>query len=80
MSDGTSTRDRRITKPCFRTCSTGRSRSQAPLYLYALQPITKRPEGTFGRLRYFLGGNRPSQTAHLVLSLNRIHGPRLESR
>ena len=25
-------------------------------------------EGTFGRLRYTLGGDRPSQTAHLTLS------------
>jgi len=29
-------------------------------------------EGTFGRLRYSLGGDRPSQTAHLSLSPNRI--------
>ena len=27
-----------------------------------------RHEGTFGRLRYLLGGDRPSQTAHLTLS------------
>jgi len=27
LSDGTSTRNRRITKPCFRTCSTCVSRS-----------------------------------------------------
>src|SRR5215210_3991247 len=31
LSDGTSTCYRRITKACFRTCSTCRSRSQAPL-------------------------------------------------
>jgi hypothetical protein len=36
MSDGPSTRNRRITKTYFRTCSTYRSRSQAPFYLYAL--------------------------------------------
>ena len=80
MSDGTSTRNRRITKPCFRTCSTCRSRSQAPLYLYALRLITIQPEGTFGRLRYILGGNRPSQTARLKLSPARIHGSGLEPR
>jgi hypothetical protein len=74
MSDGTSTRNRRITKPCFRTCSTSRSRSQAPFYLYAQRLITKQPEGTFGRLRYRLGGNRPSQTAHLTLSPTPIRG------
>ena len=40
--------------------------------------ISIRAEGTFGRLRYFLGGDRPSQTAHLTLSRHRIHGGRLE--
>ena len=29
-------------------------------------------------LRYLLGGDRPSQTAHLTLSPGRIHGPRLD--
>ena len=29
-------------------------------------------EGTFGRLRYRLGGDRPSQTTHLTLFLIRI--------
>ena len=37
-------------------------------------------EGTFGRLRYCLGGDRPSQTARLTLSQTRIHGIRLESQ
>ena len=67
LSDGPSTRNRRITKPCFRTCSTCMSRSQAPLYLYTLRTITDRAEGTFGSLRYALGGDRPSQTTHLTL-------------
>src|SRR6266581_7747112 len=30
------------------------------------------PERTFGRLRYSLGGDRPSQTTHLALSACRI--------
>ena len=30
--------------------------------------ISNHPEGTFGRLRYSLGGDRPSQTAHLTMS------------
>ena len=30
--------------------------------------ISNHSEGTFGRLRYSLGGDRPSQTAHLTLS------------
>ncbi len=28
-----------------------------------------RPEGTLGRLRYLLGGDRPSQTTRLAASL-----------
>ena len=78
MSDAPSTWRRRITKPCFRICSTHRSHSQAPLYLYALRTIANRAEGTFGLLRYFLGGDLPSQTAHLALFLAQIHGTRLE--
>ena len=31
-------------------------------------------------LRYFFGGNRPSQTDPLTLSLDRLHGTRLEFR
>ena len=40
--------------------------------------ISNHSEGIFGRLRYFLGGDRPSQTAHQTLSLYRIHDTRLE--
>ena len=80
MSDGASTCNRRITKPYFRTCSTCQSRSQAPLYLYALRTISNRAEGTFGRLRYILGGDRPSQTTRLTLSTARIHGAVLEAQ
>ena len=54
------------------------SRSQAPLCLYTLRTITDRAEGTFGRLRYILGGDRPSQTTRLTLSLCLIQGTRLE--
>ena len=78
LSDGISTHYRRITKPYFRTCSKCLSRSQAPFCLCTLRTISDRSEGTFGRLRYFLGGDRPSQTAHLTLSPDRIHGRRLE--
>src|SRR5665648_686960 len=56
LSDGPSTRYHRITKPYFRTCSTCMSRSQAPFCLYTLRAISDRAEGTFGRLRYSLGG------------------------
>ena len=72
LSDGPSIRNRRITKPCFRTCSTCMSRSQASLCLYALRMITDHAEDTFGSLRYSLGGDRPSQTTHLSLFLYRI--------
>jgi hypothetical protein len=77
MSDGPSTRNRRITKPCFRICSTYVSRSQAPLCLYTRRTIAKRAEGTFGLLRYSLGGDRPSQTAHHALFRPRIHADQL---
>ena len=74
MSDAPSTRKRRITRPCFHTCSTYRSHSQASLYPYALHAIANRIEEAFGLLRYSLGGDRPSQTTHLPLFHTRIHG------
>ena len=42
--------------------------------------ISVRTEGTFGRLRYSFGGDRPSQTAHLTVSPDQIHGRRLENQ
>ena len=41
----------------------------------ALRPIAIRPEGTIGRLRYSLGGDRPSQTPHQPRSPARITAP-----
>ena len=70
----------RITKSYFRTCSTRRCRSQAPLCLCALRMVSDHPEGTFERLRYPFGGDRPSQTPRQTLSPGRIHGRRLEAR
>ena len=78
LSDDHSILNRLITKSCFRTCLTCRSRSQTPLYLYTLRMISNHSEGIFERLRYSLGGDRPSQTTHQTLSLYRIHGTRLE--
>ncbi len=78
LSDGPPTRYHRITKPDFRPYSTCRSRSQAPFCLCTLRTISDRSEGTFGRLRYFLGGDRPSQTAHLTMSSHQFHGVLLE--
>ncbi len=78
MSDGSSISNRRITRPWFPICSTCMSRSQAPLCPYTRRMITDHAEGTFGCLRYDLGGDRPSQTDPQALSPIRIHGPRLE--
>ncbi len=74
LSDGPSIRRHRITKTCFRTCSTCLSRSQAPLCLCTRRLVSDQPEGTFARLRYSLGGDRPSQTTHQTLSPTRITG------
>ena len=79
LSDGTSTCYHRITKSCFRICSTCRSRSQALLCLYTRRMITNHAESTIESLRYNLGGDRPSQTTRLAVSLYRIHGRRLEA-
>ncbi len=73
LSDGPSIRDHRITKPWFPTCSGCLPHSQAPLCLCTQRLISKQPEGTFARLRYLLGGDRPSQTTHLTLSLCLLH-------
>src|SRR5579859_822574 len=72
VSHGPSTRCRGITQPDFRLCSACPPRSQAPLCLYTRRWVSIPPEGTFGRLRYLFGGDRPSQTAHLPLSPSRI--------
>nr|CBX28563.1 hypothetical protein N47_G38870 [uncultured Desulfobacterium sp.] len=72
MSDGPSIQNRRITKTYFRTCSKCLSRSQAPLCLYTPRLVSNQPEGTIARLRYSLGGDRPSQTTHQTLSFAQI--------
>ena len=76
LSDGTSTSHRQITSPDFRPCSTCLSHSQAPLCTYTRHLITNQDEGTFGRLRSLLGGDRPSQTTHQALSVNQIMAQR----
>ena len=78
LSDGPPTRYHRITKPDFRPCSTCLSRSQTPFCLCTLRMVSIHAEGIFGRLRYSLGGDRPSQTAHLTLSRPQFHEARLE--
>ena len=69
LSDGPSTRDHRITMTYFRICSNCHSRSQASLCHCTRRPISDRSELTFARLRYSLGGDRPSQTTHHAGSL-----------
>ena len=80
LSDGISTHYHLITNSDFRLCSTCWSHSQAGLYVYTHCAISVRTELTFERLRYSFGGDRPSQTAHLTLSPDRIHGRRLDTR
>ena len=72
LSDGPSTQNHRITMTVFRLCSTCQSRSQAGLCHCTLRTISDRSEPTFARLRYFLGGDRPSQTTHHTMSCCRI--------
>ena len=42
--------------------------------------ISIHAEPSFERLRYILGGDRPSQTARLTVSPDRFHGRRLETQ
>ena len=78
LSDGPSTRDHRITMTVFRLCSTCQSRSQASLCHCTRGLISDQPELTIARLRYSLGGDRPSQTTHHTLSRASIQKPRLD--
>ena len=80
LSDGISTHYRLITNSYFRICLTCWSRSQVGFCVYTHCAISVRAEPTFERLRYSFGGDRPSQTARLTLSPNRIHGCRLDTR
>ena len=78
LSDGPSTRNHRITMTDFRLCLTCRSCSQAGLCHCTQQLISDQLEPTFARLRYSLGGDRPSQTTHHAGSQPRIHGAWLD--
>jgi len=80
LSDDPSIQNRRITKADFRPCSRCPSRSQAGLCLYTRSVVSNHAEPTIARLRYILGGDRPSQTTHHALSRCRIHCSRLEAR
>ena len=47
------------------------SQSSALLPLHSVRPVTNRPEGTFGSLRYAFGGDHPSQTTRQARSSHR---------
>ena len=68
LSYGPSIRDRKIIMSDFRPCSSCRTRSQASLCHCTRGTISNRAEDTLERLRYSLGGDRPSQTTRLPLS------------
>ena len=72
MSPGISTHSQRITRSDFRLCLIRRSHSQACLCPCTQQLVSNQPEQTLERLRYLLGGDRPSQTTHLPRSPLRI--------
>ncbi len=80
LSYGPSTQNHRITRSDFRPCSRCLSHSQASLYPCTQRTVTVRAELTFERLRYRLGGDRPSQTARLPLFSGSIQSAELESR
>ena len=80
LSDGPSTWNHRITMTDFRLCSNRRSRSQAGLCHCTQRLISDQSEPTIARLRYSLGGDRPSQTTHHAGSRTWLHRPRLDIR
>ncbi len=59
---------RRITRPTFVPVRLVGLTVKLSYCLYTRRTVSKRAERTFARLRYLLGGDRPSQTAHLKLS------------
>ena len=78
LSDGPSMWNHRITLPCFRTCSTCLSPSQARLCQCTLRTVAIRAERTLGSLRYSFGGDHPSQTTHQAVSFLRKLEPRYQ--
>lgn len=80
LSDGPSTWNHRITMADFRLCSTCLSCSQAGLCHCTRRAISDRSEPTIARLRYTLGGDRPSQTTRHAGSRLRMNGARLDAR
>ena len=65
-----STQSHRITITDFRPCLICQSYSQASNILLRLKIGINQFKLTFARLRYYLGGDRPSQTTHYAMSKN----------
>src|SRR6476619_1890412 len=80
LSDGPSTWNPRITMTDFRLCSARQPCSQAGLCHCTRRLISDQPEPTIARLRYSLGGDRPSQTTRHTGSRALLEGPRLDAR
>ena len=55
------------------------SQSSSLVPLHSVRVVSIHPEGTIGRLRYALGGDRPSQTTPLALSRWRLNAQRLDA-
>ena len=64
LRHGPSTRYRGITTAHFRACAACLPCSQAPLCRCTCLWVAIPHKGTIARLRYSLGGDRPSQTTH----------------
>jgi hypothetical protein len=79
LIDDPSIRNRQFTMTDFRLCSSCTTHSQARLCHYTLRMISNHSERTFVRLRYSLGGDRPSQTDHQTLSPG-LHIRRLDNQ
>ena len=77
LSDGPSTQNHRITMTVFRLCSTCQSHGQAT-YHCTLRTISDRSELTFARLRYYLGGDRPSRLPLQCLDMD--NGNQLDAK
>ena len=65
-------------KPCFHLARLVGLAIKPAICFCAYRAIANRTKLTFARLRYRLGGDRPSQTAKLALSSVLFQGSKLE--
>ncbi len=75
LSDGHSTLGRRITRTAF-ACSTCRLAVKPACTLALSGRLPTVLSGPYARLRYVLGGDRPSQTTRLARSARRVTAAR----